>query len=221
MVNVTPDMPHETAADRLRASPRLFENNFLDKFSRVHWSMPLLVYGPIATAIGVWSLTTMSPALGVGAIVLGYVLWTLTEYLGHRYLFHWEIPGKLGARLHFLIHGVHHVHPSDPLRLVMPPLLSLPIMLIAYTVIRLLFGMPATYPVLTGFIIGYVTYDTLHYYVHHAEPTSRFGRWLQRMHMLHHFRDPERGFGVSAPWLDYLFGTQPALPQRGEQNGQI
>ena len=30
---------------------------------------------------------------------------------------------------------------------------------------------------------------------------------LRRLHMLHHFRDPDRGYGVSAPWWDTIFGT--------------
>ena len=59
-----------------------------------------------------------------------------------------------------------------------------------------------------GFIIGYLCYDMVHYYTHHAQPTTRLGKTLRRLHLLHHFRDPTRGFGVSAPWWDYVFGTQ-------------
>ncbi|HYP56880.1 MAG TPA: sterol desaturase family protein, partial [Beijerinckia sp.] len=112
------------------------------------------------------------------------------------------------------IHGVHHVHPNDPLRLVMPALLSGPIMLIALAVTRLLFGLPLGYPVLMGFIIGYLAYDMTHYYLHHAEPRTRLGIAMRRFHMLHHFRDPERGFGVSAPWWDFVFGTAFVREQR-------
>ena len=112
------------------------------------------------------------PLAVLGATALGYFIWTLIEYFGHRFLFHYEFPGRFGARIHFLIHGVHHVHPNDPLRLVMPALLSGPIMLIAYAVVRLLFGLPLGYPVLMGFIIGYLSYDMVHYYLHHAEPKT-------------------------------------------------
>jgi sterol desaturase/sphingolipid hydroxylase (fatty acid hydroxylase superfamily) len=195
-------------ADRLRASPRLFENALLDKLSRVHWSTPLFVYLPVIALLAVWSLQAFSfPVVAVSA-ALGYLLWTLTEYLGHRYPFHYRHPSKFGARIHFLIHGVHHDHPNDPLRLVMPVLLSVPIMLIALLVARILFGLPYGYPVLMGFIIGYLGYDMVHYYTHHAKPTMRLGLTLRRLHLLHHFRDPTRGFGVSAPYWDYVFGTQ-------------
>jgi dihydroceramide fatty acyl 2-hydroxylase len=202
-------------SELLCASPRLFENLWLDRLSRVHWSMPLVLYAPFVGLLAWLSFRTLAPVIVAGTAGLGYIIWTLTEYLGHRYLFHAEFPGTFGARLHFLIHGVHHDHPNDPLRLVMPPLLSAPILLIALLIGRVLFGVPLVYPALMGFMLGYLSYDMVHYYVHHAEPKTRLGRSLRRVHMLHHFRDPERGFGVSAPWWDKIFGTEH-LPPRQE-----
>jgi dihydroceramide fatty acyl 2-hydroxylase len=202
----------------LRASPRLFENPLLDKLSRVHWSMPLVFYTPFVALLAWLSFKALSPLTVVGMALLGYLIWTLVEYFGHRYLFHAEFPGAWGARIHLLIHGVHHDHPNDPLRLVMPPLLSAPIMLVALLIGRLLFGAPLVYPGLMGFMLGYIAYDMVHYYVHHVEPKTRLGRGLRRVHMLHHFRDPERGFGVSAPWWDKVFRTQHvAVRQDGGQ----
>lgn len=203
-------------AEFLSASPRLFENPLLDKLSRVHWSTPLVLYGPFVLLLAYLSLKAFNPLVVAGATLGGYFIWTLIEYFGHRYLFHTEFPGAFGARLHFLMHGVHHVHPNDPLRLVMPPLLSAPIMLIALAVARFVFGLPLGYPVLMGFIIGYICYDLVHYYVHHAEPKTKLGLTLRRLHMLHHFRDPARAYGVSAPWWDYVFGTQYVGPQQQE-----
>jgi sterol desaturase/sphingolipid hydroxylase (fatty acid hydroxylase superfamily) len=51
-------------------------------------------------------------------------------------------------------------------------------------------------------------YDMLHFYVHHAEPGTKYGQFLKRAHLLHHFQNPRLGFGVSAPWWDYIFKTQ-------------
>ena len=193
--------------DRLKASPRLFDNAALDKLSRVHWTVPLFVYAPLIGVLVVLAARTTPATTVVGGLALGYVIWTLIEYFGHRYLFHWQIPGAMGARLHFLIHGVHHDHPNDPLRLVMPLLLSGPIMVIAGGVVALLFGFPLGYGVLAGFIAGYLAYDMVHFYTHHATPTTRLGLAIRRLHLLHHFRDHDRGFGVSAPWWDYVFRT--------------
>lgn len=207
---ITSERDHSTEASRLSASPRLFQNPVLDKLSRVHWSVPLFVYVPVILGLGYISLQLMAPLAAAGAIGLGYVIWTLIEYFGHRYLFHWEFPGAFGKRMHFLIHGVHHDHPNDPLRLVMPVLLSGPIMIVAFAVTTLLFGAIWRYPVLAGFVLGYVTYDMVHYYTHHATPTTKLGLTLRRLHLLHHFRDHEKSFGVSAPYWDYVFGTAPA-----------
>ncbi|VFU10236.1 protein of unknown function [Methylocella tundrae] len=112
--------------DRLRASPRLFDNALLDKLSRVHWSVPLYVYIPVIALLAVKSFQSFSAMVVIVSAALGYLLWTLTEYFGHRFPFHYKHPSKFGARIHFLVHGVHHDHPNDPLRLVMPVLLSAP-----------------------------------------------------------------------------------------------
>ena len=194
-------------ADRLSASPRLFDNPLLDKLSRVHWSVPLFVYAPIIVALGVVSFQLIAPLTATATIALGYLIWTLIEYFGHRYLFHWEFPGTFGRRLHFLIHGVHHDHPNDPLRLVMPILLSGPIMIVAWLVASVVFGTTLRYPTLAGFVTGYLVYDMVHYYTHHAQPTTRLGLTLRRLHLMHHFRDHDKGFGVSAPYWDNVFGT--------------
>jgi dihydroceramide fatty acyl 2-hydroxylase len=206
---MTTDSPHTAAADPLAASPRLFDSDLLDKFSRVHHLTPVIVYGPILLCLLVYSLAQLGAGVVAAAVLFGYFGWTLTEYFGHRYLFHtvFNLPFGLGPRFQFLIHGVHHIYPSDPLRLVMPPLLSAPIMLIAFGAARLLFGATYAWPVLVGFIAGYVLYDCVHFWTHHGQPKSAFGRFVKRLHMLHHFRDAEKGFGVHAFWWDYVFGT--------------
>jgi len=164
------------------------------------------VYGPVVAALLAWSGYRLgAPATLAGALI-GYVAWTLTEYFGHRFVFHWEMTSPMGKRAHFLMHGIHHDYPSDPLRLVMPLLMSLPIMSLAALLILSFAGAWGP-PVLAGFIAGYVAYDMVHYHVHHAEPRTAFGRYLRRTHMLHHFRDPNTGYGVSAPWWDTMFGT--------------
>jgi dihydroceramide fatty acyl 2-hydroxylase len=197
------------AADALAASPRLFANPVLDKLSRIHHLVPVAVYLPII-AVMVWlGLGEFSPPIVLAGLFAGYAIWTLVEYWGHRYLFHLNFPGRFGARLHFLIHGVHHVYPNDPLRLVMPVLLSGPIQAVAYCALRLIFGAELVWPIMAGFMAGYVGYDMVHYHLHHGTPRTKLGHMLRRRHMLHHFRDQTKAFGVSTPWWDNVFGTLP------------
>ena len=205
---------HSIDAEGLSASPRLFENALLDKLSRVHWSMPLFVYVPVIAALVAITFRRVAPLEAAAMIALGYAIWTLIEYFGHRYLFHWEFPGAFGRRMHFLIHGVHHDHPNDPLRLVMPILLSGPIMIIAWFVATLLFGDTLRFPALAGFVTGYLTYDMVHFYTHHATPTTKLGMTLRRLHLMHHYRDHDKGFGVSAPYWDVVFGTAERRKRR-------
>ena len=205
-------MPVDNATrfvDPLAASPRIFESDLLDRLSRVHHLTPVVVYVPIILGLIIYSATQLNVGLIVAGLLIGYLLWTLTEYFGHRFLFHpvYPLPFGMGPRFQFLIHGVHHIYPNDPLRLVMPPLLSGPIMLIALGVARVLFGGTFCWPPLAGFMTGYVIYDCVHYWTHHGQPKSALGRHVRRLHMLHHFRDATRGFGVHAFWLDTVFGT--------------
>jgi sterol desaturase/sphingolipid hydroxylase (fatty acid hydroxylase superfamily) len=93
----------------------------------------------------------------------------------------------------------------------MPPLMSVPIMATAWAVLRVAVGSTLCLPVLAGFITGYLAYDMLHYHLHHRQPKTSIGRLLRHRHMHHHFRDDTTSFGVSAPWWDYLFGTQSRI----------
>jgi len=202
-----------TRTDRLKASPPMFDNRWLDKLSRVHPATPLVIYGPVIATLIVLGAQEMS-ALGViGAVLGGYVVWTLTEYWLHRVVFHFEPDHPIGRRMHFIIHGVHHDHPNDPSRLVMPPGASIPLALAFTGLFVLALGSPLWMPFEAGFLSGYLAYDMTHYYLHHSRPTSRLGRRLRELHMRHHFQDDTTWFGVCAPWWDGVFGTAAKRPR--------
>jgi sterol desaturase/sphingolipid hydroxylase (fatty acid hydroxylase superfamily) len=190
----------------LRASPRMFDADWLDRFSRVHHLVPLAIFLPgigVLLALG----ADLAPAAILGLTAGGWLTWTLTEYWMHRLVFHFEPERGVGARLHWIIHGVHHDHPNDPLRLVMPPSVSVPLSALFFGLFALVLGTPEAYPFTAGFLSGYLVYDMLHYHLHHHAPTTRSGRWLRELHMRHHFQDDTRGFGISAPFWDAVFRT--------------
>jgi len=207
-------MAHERTA-RLSASPPLFRNRFLDFFSRIHPSVPAIIYVPVATALVVLGANEGQAALTVVLLVIaGLALWTLAEYWLHRKLFHWEPDHPIGRRMHFVIHGIHHDHPNDKLRLVMPPAASIPLALVFFGAFYLIFGTPTAYPIFAGFLLGYLVYDYTHYYVHHFVPKSTLGKRLREQHMRHHFQDHRYGFGVSTPLWDAVFQTLPRRRSR-------
>jgi sterol desaturase/sphingolipid hydroxylase (fatty acid hydroxylase superfamily) len=145
----------------------------------------------------------------------GYAFWTLTEYWLHRTVFHYEPAHPFGRRLHWMLHGVHHDHPNDPRRLVMPPSASVPLASAFLLLFWLVLGAAPAPAFGAGFLAGYLAYDMLHYHVHHHRPRTRAGRRLRELHMRHHFEDDDRGFGVSAPYWDHVFGTAPRRSRRG------
>jgi sterol desaturase/sphingolipid hydroxylase (fatty acid hydroxylase superfamily) len=164
---------------------RMFESDFMEFFSRVHPVTPLVLYA---------------------LFLLGVLLWTLTEYLIHRYIFHYEPKTRWGKQLHFVIHGVHHDYPSDARRLVMPPVISIPLAFCFYGLFLLISGSLAP-AVFAGFVFGYLCYDMLHYATHHL--SMKRGVWfsLKQYHLRHHFKDDQVGYGISSPLWDYVFRT--------------
>jgi dihydroceramide fatty acyl 2-hydroxylase len=205
------DMNDDAASrtDLLRASPPMFESRLLDALSRVHPSVPVIVFLPAITALTVWSLSEASVGATIAVAAGGYVLWTLFEYWLHRIVFHFEPEQGIGARLHWIIHGVHHDHPNDPLRLVMPPSVSVPLGALVFGLIYLAAGQTLAPGLGAGFFAGYLLYDMIHYYVHHFPPRGRLTRLLRERHMRHHFQDDTKAFGISAPYWDEVFRTSP------------
>ncbi len=187
----------------------MFESDLLDRLSRVHPLVPPAIFVPAICVLFVLGARGLTTAGTIGLLLAGWLFWTLTEYWLHRIVFHFEPEEGPGARLHWIIHGVHHDHPNDPLRLVMPPTASVPLALGFCLVFWLVLGADHAPAFSAGFLAGYLVYDLLHYHVHHHRPRTRLGRRLRELHMRHHFQDDERGFGVSAPYWDRVFGTHP------------
>src|SRR5215204_4242730 len=194
-------------SELLKASPPMFESPWLDRFTRVHPVVPVVIYLPAIVVLFLVGAGRSGVLNALGLALGGYAVWTLTEYWIHRVIFHFEPEQGIGARLHWMIHGVHHDHPNDPLRLVMPPSASVPLALIFYGIFWLVLGADRAFAFGAGFLAGYLAYDMIHYHLHHHSPRTRLGKWLRELHMRHHFQDDERGFGISAPYWDRVFGT--------------
>jgi dihydroceramide fatty acyl 2-hydroxylase len=214
----TAKLPREQGESQAKAgkapqeiSPRMFDNPILEWGSRVHPIVPPLIYIPVISfllSVAVNAKDLSVPAVA-GVFVLGIAFWSLFEYTLHRFIFHLRPDNDWGRKMHFIIHGVHHDHPNDKMRLVMPPGASIPLALLFAGIFWLIFGIPTGLPLFAGFLVGYLMYDYTHYYLHHAVPKTDFGKRLREQHMRHHFQDHRYGFGVSTPFWDAVFGTLP------------
>ena len=65
-----------------------------------------------------------------------------------------------------------------------------------------------TFMFFPGFMIGYLAYVSMHYAIHAFAP-PKYMKALWRNHHLHHYKYPEKGFGVSSTFWDMIFGTVP------------
>lgn len=195
-------------------SPRMFESDLVDLFSRIHPAVVPVIFVPVVLALTGYALT-VAPWYAVAAqLAAGFVVWTLTEYWLHRTLFHWEPKTSWGPRMHFLIHGVHHQWFQDRMRLVMPPAVSIALGLsffgLYWAIAQPLAPWLAptwVFAFMAGKVAGYVNYDMTHYYIHHHKPVLAFHKQLRKHHNSHHHATHGRKFGVSFMFWDRVFGT--------------
>lgn len=188
---------------------RLFENPVLEMMTFVHPLMPIGLWGPIIGYCLYRGL--MVDQLGwatLGLFMGGFFIWTLTEYLLHRFMFHYVPRSKAGDRFIFLIHGIHHDDPDDQRRLLMPPVPAILLAAIFYGLFILTLGTQMVNPFFAGFLVGYLAYDYVHFFTHFGRYQSGWMKTLQRNHMTHHFRTDGKLYGVSNPLWDYVFKTK-------------
>lgn len=186
----------------------MFKSPFLEALSKVPYFIPLIVYIPVIGYF-IWnSVLANGFFLFTGHLLLGLFIWTLTEYVMHRFVFHFYPSSEWGKRIHFIFHGVHHDYPNDAKRLVMPPSASIPLALAFYFLFRWLLAPALLSGFFAGFILGYLFYDMTHYMLHHANFKSGFWKRLKQQHMLHHYSDPNTKYGVTSDLWDKVFKTK-------------
>jgi len=188
-------------------SVRMFKSDLLEALSKVHFLVPVIIFVPV---IGFFIYEAFAVELGLatffGMFALGLFIWTLVEYLMHRFLFHYMPPDKPWAqRLHFIFHGVHHDYPSDAKRLVLPPSVSIPLATIFYLLFNAILPANYIFGFFPAFLLGYLFYDESHYAIHHFNFKGNIWKKIKQHHMLHHYQDPGKGYGVSSPLWDKIF----------------
>lgn len=198
----------------------LFKNPVLEYFSHIHPITPVIVYVPVILVTAYFGLQNITIPAFIFTFLGGILLWTITEYTIHRWAFHYHPKSDSGKKIHFLVHGIHHDYPRDATRLVMPLLVSVPLALLFYFLFTLTFG---TYnlALFSGFVLGYVSYDSIHYATHHLPMKGKIGNFLRVYHLRHHYEDENTAYGVSNPLWDYIFRTVPKYLKEEEGLKQV
>ena len=168
----------------------------------------LILGALIILSVGYWGPVGYSAAYLAGSFLLGFLGFTLFEYLLHRFLFHYKAKGEKLGKLIFNVHGVHHRHPLD-LSKYRTPYYSRPlIVIVLFLLFRILTG-PSVYGWLPGFLCGYAFYLLVHFIVHYCEIPNNALRFLWLNHDIHHYLNPRLAYGVSSPLWDWIIGTYP------------
>lgn len=188
----------------------LFQNPILEKLTRTHISVPLVIFAVVSVGIFTYGLmhASVPVSLSIMLFLVGVFAFTLLEYLMHRYVFHMHTDTEIKEKMQYAFHGWHHEYPKDKERLAMPPLVSIVLSVLFFTAFNFLLG-EYVYSFLPGFIVGYMGYLSVHYIVHAYKPPRNFLRHLWINHSIHHHREHDRAYGVSSPLWDYVFGTMP------------
>lgn len=192
---------------------KLFENPILEKLSRTHISVPLIIFFIYSTGLLYWSVThtSLSMPMTVLMFVLGILAFTWVEYMVHRYVFHMSPSTQRRADMQYTMHGVHHEFPKDKTRLAMPPILSITFSTALLLLFRLILG-DLVFSFLPGFLAGYAAYLAVHYMVHAFQPPKNFLKMLWVNHAVHHYKNGVGVYGVSSPLWDYIYGTMSKSP---------
>ncbi|WP_266203388.1 sterol desaturase family protein [Pontibacter kalidii] len=193
-----------------KGSAQLFKNPILEKMTRTHIAVPITIFLVIATGLIYYGITHgfINIFEAIGFFFLGWFIFTLLEYLAHRYVFHMDTDTPLKARLQYLFHGNHHEYPKDKKRLAMPPVVSILYASAFFFIFKVIFG-TFVFGVVAGMLFGYAMYLLVHYVVHAYPPPKNILKQLWINHSIHHYKDPEAAFGVSTPLWDYILGTMP------------
>lgn len=191
---------------------RLFQDERLERLTLISPRVFVVIWG-IVLAVALWaSWGVASLPVSIALVLLGVIVWTLFEYVMHRFIFHLNLKSELGKWLIFLMHGNHHVEPGDRYRNIMPPIVSVWLAGAVWLAFVMVLG-PVGSLIFLGFAIGYVAYDSIHYACHQFPMRGPVLRQLRRHHIRHHYARREGNYAITAIFWDRLFRTE--VPVKG------
>lgn len=200
---------------KVKGSGVLFQSKVMEALTRTHPMVILGMYVPFCIFLlyYFYNYVEPSPLLLGTTFFIGFFTWTFFEYILHRYVFHFVSENMAANKFTYMVHGVHHEYPKDKQRLVMPPVPSIIIAGIFYSMFRVILG-EYVFAFFSGFLIGYLVYAMIHYSIHAFRAPKSKAKFLWEYHNIHHFRSPDKAYGVSSPFWDIIFGTYPPKEQK-------
>ena len=169
----------------------------------------VLCLGIAAAGAGLFSWST------IPLLVVGLFSWSVFEYIMHRFIFHYEARSRLGRKFLYHAHVSHHEDPLAQSGLSSSLIMGLPIGAAYWLLVWSATGSKvAGLWAFIGLAAGFFGYKWVHFQCHHRRSRLRLLRYLRHYHLLHHYKTPERRYGVTSPLFDLVFGTFRALSAR-------
>jgi len=167
-----------------------------------YWA-DFFLYGVSMVLLAVLLVTHTPPTQGLGTALiaaLGFVSWSLIEYVLHRLVLH-ELP---------VFKDWHAAHHERPGALICTPtvlsaiLIGTVIFMPALWILSLWHAIALTF----GVLVGYLVYAITHHGIHHWKTNNGWLRQRKYWHALHH-KPTGRGafYGVTSSFWDHVFGS--------------
>jgi len=159
--------------------------------------------------------------LSLAAIILGALVFFGSEYTTHRFMFH--APPQRNAfvlKLQHRLHYDHHVTPDELGLLFLPVWFVIPVASLTFAIFfAITRDLSTSAAMLLGAVLGLFYYEWVHYVAHIPfVPKTRFGRWIKKYHLWHHFKNERMWFGVTNPSMDFV-GRSYARVDEVERSG--
>jgi len=178
----------------------------------------------IVTLAQAWRESQVALALACGLV--GFVTWSATEYLVHRYVLHVAFPPRRDwprRLLHHLFdasHADHHARPWDGYHING----HLDTLLVAVWLVPLSLLAPThTASVAVAVLFAaYVAEEWAHHAFHFCNYPWPYFQYLRRRHLYHHSpHGRDTAFGITSGVWDRVFGTRiPRLQRERLRHGR-
>ena len=186
-----------------------------------HRLYPMTVFYTLyALAVLFFALRSSHPLVAIIFYAFGLPVWTLVEYLFHRFVLHGRFASGKGIIRKFLherldpLHWEHHARPFDGHHINGELRDLLPLFFVAAPVsfIAPVYTLPV---LLAGVVQCYVVEEWVHHSVHFYNFRSPYFRYIKRHHFYHHSpKGIEKGYGLTNGFWDIIFKTRYPAPVR-------
>jgi len=204
-----PDFLFVSSTDTIK----VFNNKLLEKITTTDHRLPFVIFTPIIlyflyeSILFVMDGSISQPYWIILLFLCAVLIWTMVEYICHRYIFHYNAKTKVVKKLLYIIHWAHHDYPNDAKRVVLLPIISIPgatlFYLLAYLILGRFYAAPFTFSLFSCYLL----YDWFHYASHHLNIDNDYYNLIKKYHLHHHYKNPNKGFGFITTLWDHIMRT--------------